>query len=570
MAINTTTTTDSNSKLLQELKKEVGVRHVANSKRILKRHCKGYRVGGGKALAVVFPGTLEQQWNCLKICLAADMIIIMQAANTSLTGGATPSGEYDREVIIINTKRLDQIHLLNDGKQFVSFAGATLFSLENKLSAVNRKPHSVIGSSCIGASIVGGICNNSGGALIERGPAYTELALYAQINRDGQLELVNDLGLELGNDPRTIFRNLQNGNYDKNKSIPLNAKASDTEYHLEVRKVDLDTPSRYNSNKKCLNGASGCAGKLAVFAVRLDSFEAYNSEATFYLGTNKPSVFTQLRRDMLTNFETLPVSAEYMHKDCYDVAKKYGKDTLFLLDKFGTHRLPAIYTTYSFLAAAFDSIPFLPKKFLEKTLQLLSKFIPNLLPSRVEEFREKFDHYLILKMRDEGIEKAHKYLRPAAESKDLDYFECNEREAVLAGLHRYAAAGAAVRFADVHADKVEGIISLDVALPRNETGWLEELPDHFARMIEKRLYYGHFFCHVFHQDYLVRKGKNMEAIKSEMLLNLRKRGAKYPAEHNVGHEYDAEVDLKNFYETCDPTNTLNPGVGGMSKRKYYA
>jgi hypothetical protein len=35
---------------------------------------------------------------------------------------------------------------------------------------LGRAPHSVIGSSCLGASIVGGVANNSGGALVKRGP----------------------------------------------------------------------------------------------------------------------------------------------------------------------------------------------------------------------------------------------------------------------------------------------------------------------------------------------------------------------------------------------------------------
>ena len=48
-----------------------------------------------------------------------------------------------------------------------------------------KNPHSVIGSSCIGASVIGGICNNSGGSLVKRGPAYTELALFAQLDRAG-------------------------------------------------------------------------------------------------------------------------------------------------------------------------------------------------------------------------------------------------------------------------------------------------------------------------------------------------------------------------------------------------
>ena len=52
-----------------------------------------------------------------------------------------------------------------------------------------------------------------------------------------------------------------------------------------------------------------------------------------------------------------------------------------------------------------------------------------------------------------------------------------------------------------------------------------------------------------------------------MLELLSERGAKYPAEHNVGHLYEAEPALKEHYETLDPTNTFNPGIGKTSKTK---
>ncbi len=64
----------------------------------------------------------------------------------------------------------------------------------NELAPHQREPRSVIGSSCIGASVLGGVCNNSGGALVRRGPAYTELALYAQVDELGELQLINHLG----------------------------------------------------------------------------------------------------------------------------------------------------------------------------------------------------------------------------------------------------------------------------------------------------------------------------------------------------------------------------------------
>jgi FAD/FMN-containing dehydrogenase len=67
----------------------------------------------------------------------------------------------------------------------------------------------VIGSSCIGASVIGGICNNSGGSLVQRGPAYTEMSLFARIDENGKLTLVNHLGLisaHAGTDPQQARR----------------------------------------------------------------------------------------------------------------------------------------------------------------------------------------------------------------------------------------------------------------------------------------------------------------------------------------------------------------------------
>ena len=218
------------SKIIKDLQIILGSKNVITSEWNKQPYCKGWRYGEGEALAVIKPRTLIEIWRVLQICVREDIIVIMQAANTGLTGGSTPYGsDYDRSIIIINTMRVSDIHILNKGKQIVGFSGSTLFGLENKLEPFGREPHSVIGSSCIGASIVGGVCNNSGGALVKRGPAYTELSLYAQINLKGELELVNDLGIELGKSPDDILNNLQSKNY-KNDQIQFSDKlASDNE-----------------------------------------------------------------------------------------------------------------------------------------------------------------------------------------------------------------------------------------------------------------------------------------------------------------------------------------------------
>ncbi|MEP2533084.1 D-lactate dehydrogenase [Shimia sp.] len=558
----------SDQDLIRALRQIVGSRHLLTGDKKTERFRKGFRSGQGDALCVVQPGSLVEQWRVLQACVAADKIVIMQAANTGLTEGSTPNGNYDRGVVLINTRRMDALHLLRDGKQVLALPGSTLFALEKLLDPLGRQPHSVIGSSCIGASVVGGVCNNSGGSLIERGPSYTELSLFAQIDESGKLSLVNHLGLSLGDDPEDILTRVQNGSITDADLEPTNKKASDTEYLKVVRDVEADTPARFNGDKRCLHESAGCAGKLAVFAVRLDTYPKNGREQVIYIGTNDPNDLTDLRRHMLAEFETLPVSAEYMHREVFDITTKYGKDTMVMIDKLGTDRLPTFFALKGAVDARFNKIPLL-RGFTDKFMQVLSALWPRVLPKRMLEYRDRFEHHLILKAKDGGIAEAEQYLRKAFAGKEADYFMCAPREGKLAGLHRFAAAGAAIRYQNVHASEVEDILALDIALKRNERDWMEELPEEINDQLVHRLYYGHFMCHVLHQDYIVRKGADVKALKAQMLELLEARGAEYPAEHNVGHLYAAKPDLAAFYKSVDPTNSMNPGIGKMSKKKFY-
>lgn len=335
--------TDTQS-LISSLGDVVGQAHLLTDKEKKQPYCKGFRFGSGEALAVVRPATLVEIWRVLTLCVEADVAVIMQAANTGLTGGSTPDGkDYDRPLVIISTMRIDDIQLIDEGKQIVGLAGSTLFGLEEKLAPYGREPHSVIGSSCIGASIVGGICNNSGGALVKRGPAYTEMSLFAQIDESGKLSLVNNLGIHLGESPEEILTNLQQQNYVADDVAFPELRASDNEYDERVRDVNSDTPSRFNNDGRRLHEASGCAGKLAVFAVRLDTFPIPDKKQVFYVGSNDAAMFTQIRRDILSTFKNLPDSGEYLHRDCYDVSKKYGKDMFIVISKLGAKFIPKLF-----------------------------------------------------------------------------------------------------------------------------------------------------------------------------------------------------------------------------------
>ncbi len=564
------TTHYDNHALLNELTRLVGHSHLLTDPAKTARYRKGFRSGQGEALAVVFPGSLLELWRVLSVCVQADKIILMQAANTGLTEGSTPNGnDYDRDIVIISTLRLDKLQLLDKGEQVLAFPGTTLYSLEKALKPLGREPHSVIGSSCIGASVIGGICNNSGGALVQRGPAYTEMSLFARIDENGRLQLVNHLGIELGQTPEQILSKLDDERITAGDVRHDGRHGHDNDYVTRVRDVEADTPARYNADPDRLFESSGCAGKLAVFAVRLDTFVAEKNQQVFYIGTNQPEVLTEIRRHILANFTHLPVAGEYMHRDIYDIAEQYGKDTFLMIDKLGTDKMPLFFTLKGRTDALLEKVSLFKPHFTDRTMQKLTRAFPAHLPPRMKSWRDKYEHHLLLKMAGDGVSEAQRWLSDYFKTAEGDFFACTPEEGSKAFLHRFAAAGAAIRYQAVHADEVEDILALDIALRRNDTEWFEHLPPEIDSQLVHKLYYGHFMCHVFHQDYIVKKGVDAHHLKEQMLELLRARGAQYPAEHNVGHLYEAAESLKTFYRKNDPTNSMNPGIGKTSKQKYW-
>ena len=100
------------SQTTKDIESIVGKRQLITARWRKQPYSKGWRYGEGKAFAVAKPKSLIEIWKILEICVRDNIIIIMQAANTGLTGGSTPFGDdYDRQILIINTMPVSYTHL---------------------------------------------------------------------------------------------------------------------------------------------------------------------------------------------------------------------------------------------------------------------------------------------------------------------------------------------------------------------------------------------------------------------------------------------------------------------------
>lgn len=148
-----------------------------------------------------------------------------------------------------------------------------------------------------------------------------------------------------------------------------------------------------------------------MFAVRLDTYPIAAKEQTFYIGTNSVSELAQLRRQILSSFDNIPEVGEYMHRDIFDVSAKYGKDTFLSIKHLGTNALPRLFSIKGAMDAKFHKWSLMPKHFTDKVMQFIATLFPKHLPKRMMEYRNQYEHHLIIKMSDEGIAEAQDFLK---------------------------------------------------------------------------------------------------------------------------------------------------------------
>ena len=561
----------SSQEMLRQLGEVVGAKQVLTHQDDKAWYTKGFRVGRGEAFAVVLPQTLQQLWQTLQVCVANNAIILMQAANTGVTGGSTPDGnDYDRDVVIVSTRLLKGVQVIDQSRQVIAFPGSTLTELENTLRPLGREPHSVIGSSCIGASVIGGICNNSGGSLIRRGPAFTEKSLFARIHDDGRLEMINHLGIALGDTPEEMLRRLEQQEFTTGDQPDWDGKIWADDYADQLRDTQADSPSRFNGDVRYLHESSGSAGKVVVFAVRLPTFEASQKSDTFYIGTQDEKALVALRRYLLANMHELPLQAEYIHRNAFDLTVRYSKHMYLAIGKLGAQALPGLMARKARWDVRVSHLKFLPSNSIDKMLQFFNQVTPRFVAPRILDYHARFEHHLMIKVEAQQTAELQQLLENFFREQNGEFFLCNAREAADAFLVRFGVGGCTISYCDyLGYNPDERLVAFDVALRRNDESWRLVLPDHLAAQVQVDSCCGHFFCFVNHQDYVLKPGVDAKAFKAAVIKVLEQRGAKYPAEHNVGHLYHASCEHEQHWRQLDPTNSCNPGIGKTSKKKYW-
>ena len=122
---------------------------------------------------------------------------------------------------------------------------------------------------------------------------------------------------------------------------------------------------------------------------------------------------------------------------------------------------------------------------------------------------------------DTAIAEIRQVLHDVTRERDAGaFFECTPKEGDAALLHRLVAGGSPARYNLIHAKETNGMVTFDVALPRNYSKWHEFLPKDLLDQCAAPYRGGHFMCHVFHWDFVVKAGVDPEAVKARMMTCL--------------------------------------------------
>jgi D-lactate dehydrogenase (quinone) len=554
---------------------------------------KGARLGGGgQALAIITPRSLRDTYECVKAIVGADCVILPQGANTGLTGGSVPRVECDRPAVIVSMKHVDAIFPIDDGKRVVCMGGAGLATLSNAIPTwfPDRESHSILGSTFLNPTTAAGVALGSGGTQLRKGPAYTDRALYLRVHKtkfgETTVEVVNTLGIEgledaefvkgavdalkaVDNYQQDIKSGIQRKMGKSSNTVNGNAKASDADYATRVCQHD-DQVSRCNADCRGAD-CNRSEGKVLILATVHDTFPKPQATKSFWLSFPDLDTALAFRKEVcLDNPNDLPISVEYMNRDCFDIVDRSGRILASVIKLVGSTGSLVKYCWGIKLWIEFLPIPG-ANLWVDKLMYALNPIVPATLPDRIMKAGKEHDHHIAMTVGEYGngtmdrlLERMKAFAVKHGEGK-IVINECNTAsEANSLTAFRFVAAPAFRTWCV--GEGVQGF-SVDYALPKNGG-----VAPHLSSAPLKRMRYSHFGCNVVHEDLAFGLDVDTHQVKMELKKTIELEcGGKLPAEHGHGTEYDAPTETQERWKKIDPLNMMNPGVGGLSyKYKYQA
>jgi D-lactate dehydrogenase (quinone) len=311
--------------------------------------------GGGQALFIVKPHKVKEVVEVVQAVVDAHCVLLVQGANTGLTGGSVPRPVADgRPTVVVSMKELDTIVPIDQGNKVLCLAGVGLASLHNFLHEhfPHRDSHSILGSTFLNPTTAAGVSLGSGGTQLRKGPASTERALYLKVLPDkfgkATVKIVNTLGIQDLDDEEGefdahvrhdgIIRSLDKyvaSIVSSQQTTPLRMKqsnhthgtkpASDTDYKNRLCQHDDNQVNRYNADTRG-EDCNRSEGKVIILASVHDTFPKPSSTKTFWISFDSLDTALEFRRDVcLHNPTDLPISMEYMDRDAFDVIDQAGR-----------------------------------------------------------------------------------------------------------------------------------------------------------------------------------------------------------------------------------------------------
>ncbi|CAK8738732.1 Quinone-dependent D-lactate dehydrogenase [Sodalis praecaptivus] len=99
-----------------------------------------------------------------------------------------------------------------------------------------------------------------------------------------------------------------------------------------------------------------------------------------------------------------------------------------LIHWLGTARLPALFALKNLFDLLAERLRFLPAHRGDRLLQFLSHLLPNPLPARMNNYRDRYEHHLLLKVSAEGVSEAQDFLSGFFAEHEGAFFSCTEEE----------------------------------------------------------------------------------------------------------------------------------------------